>query len=98
MVSLAGLSEGLFNGVCVKRTKRWKTEAVNHYICMSHRVFPLSYEGFEFSKAVVESRRSSSSRKRGGSCASSRSGYGLYGSACRIKTREDELLQQYVCK
>ena len=24
--------------------------------------------------------------------------YGLYGSACRIKTREDELLQQYVCK
>jgi hypothetical protein len=68
------------------------------YICMSHRVFPLSYEGFEFSKAVVESRRSSSSRKRGGSCASSRSGYGLYGSACRIKTREDELLQQYVCK
>lgn len=22
---------------------------------MSHRVFPLSYEGFEFSKAVVES-------------------------------------------
>ena len=37
----------------IKNVYKHSKETVYAYVC--HRVFPLSYEGFEFSKAVVES-------------------------------------------